>query len=422
MLRLPILPAEVPTASRVGLALHCVYPWTSGQRPSRRTSSVEAGVGSVVHAAAEMAVRGEEGPPDFHTLPPETWERASDLIEVVRGFLEDERSESHAMHAAEVPVELDVLTGAGRVLPSSGQRDYSARSPYGLAGTVDHVFHAEDGRVTVRDWKTGIMFGLAREAARVQLRTLAAAIAAAYDVDEVVTEIAAIETTGVRIERELLTGNDLQEHLEALWSLVERLGSGPQAPAPGPWCVEMHCPLLGDCPASRGALAAVTREEPILQIADDATALRVIDALPRAEAALKAVRDALHDYIRWSPPVAADGRRYGFVEHTVRRLDVSTEERRQALTIVLGEHARAAVDVEYTSSIEAIKRAARRKLAAEKQRRGISALTDQAVNALSEVGGVRVSTYQKPGWVGRGTSSGEGTKDLAMMTGDEYYE
>lgn len=428
MRRLPVLPADPPTASRVGLAMRCVYPWTSGQRAPRLGAGVapgdEAQIGTVVHAASERVVRGEEGPHDLSKLDEDARETADDMIEVATAFIVDERERQHRLYVAEMPVEIDVATGEGRVLPSRGHRDYSARSPRAIAGTADHVLWPEGGKLTVRDWKTGQQRGLAHEAARMQVRTLGLALAAIYQVDEVVTEVASISTSGVDVEREHLNEPALEEHAEALRVLAARLTSGPQKPAPGPWCVEMFCPLLGECPASRGALAAVTREEPVIAITDDATALRAIDLLPRMRAALAAIEDALEVYVKRSPPRGADGRIYGYQDHKRREVSVKTPEQMAALREVLGEHVFDAVTMKTVAEVtlKSIERAARRKLAKEGKKRGITELAERAVASLASKGGVYERVYQRPAWFWPEGSQqpGEGTRDLPM-TGDEEY-
>lgn len=424
MRRLHVLPADSPTASRVGLARRCQYPWTSGQRPSRRDVGAEAAVGTVVHRGAEAAIRWEgweDGAADLSTLPEDDRETAADLIEVVQGFIADERERPHRVYEAEVPVEIDVATGEGRRLPSKGHRDYSARSPRALAGTADHVLWPDSSNLTVRDWKTGQQRGLAHEAARMQVRTLGVAMAAIYDVEEINVEVASISGAGVEIEREQIDGAALEEHLDMLRVLAVKLTGGPSRPNPGPWCVEMFCPLLGECPASRGALAAVTREAPILTIADDATALRVIEGLPRMRAALDAIDEALDEYIRRSPPRGPDGRRYGFQDHERRDVAVRTPEQRRALTTVLGSFAESAVETKFTTTIAGIERAARKALAAVGKKRGIGELRDKALEALANAGGVRVNTYQRPAWFWpEGTQQpGEGTRDLPMTGENE---
>lgn len=396
MRRLPLLPVEPPTASRVGLALRCVYPWTSGQRAPEREWGVEALVGTAVHLAAEQAIRGEAGPIDMSSLPEDAREKADDLVDVVRNFIGEERERPHHLYDAEVPVELDLLTGAGRVLPSTGPRDYSARIDTGLAGTIDHLLWPVDGLLTMRDWKTGQQRGFANEAARTQTRTLAVATAAIHGVDAVATEIAHITTAGVEIEREVLGDRMLGEHEWALGELGVRLRGGPSAPTPGPWCVEGFCPLLGNCPATKGALAAVVHEVPVFDLFDgDADALHLIDLLPRAKAALAAVEERLKDRIRRNPPTAPDGRRYGYVEQERRAVIVRTPQQFAVLAGVLGEHATAAVEMKSVASIASIQRAARRMLGGG---RGVGALRDKALTALAAAGGVKVGRYEKPAW------------------------
>lgn len=338
------------------------------------------------------------GSDDMAVVPEDSRETATDLAEVVRDFIAEERERPHHIYEAEVPVELDMLTGAGRVLPSSGQRDYSARIDTAIAGTIDHLLWSDGGVLTVRDWKTGRLRGFSREAARMQTRTLAVAAAAIHGAQMVAVEIAHITTSGVDIEREVLDDIGVDTHMDALLDMAARLRAGPSAPTPGPWCTEGMCPLLGDCPATKGALAAVAHEVPVFEIVNDnAETLRLMALLPRAEAALGAVKAKLKDRIKRNPPVDAAGRRYGYVEHQRREVIVRTPMQLDAIARVLGQDAAVvAVEMKPKATIASIERAARKALGGKS--RGIGALRDKVLAELDKVGGVRVGTYEKAAW------------------------
>jgi hypothetical protein len=320
-----------------------------------------------------------------------------------------------------VPVEIDIATGEGRRLRSRGHRDYSARSPRALAGTADHVFWPADGALTVRDWKTGRQAGLAHEAARMQVRTLGVAMAAIYDVEEIAVEVAAISGAGVEVEREELDGAALEEHIDTLRVLAVKLTGGPTRPQPGPWCMEMFCPLFGECPSSRGALAAVTREQPIVDIEDDADAARMIEFLPRARAALEAAEAALRERIARQPVRGADGRLYGLVEHKRREVRITHPGHLAPIGEILGAFGPAAVEqrIVTKATLDSIRRAARRKLTAEGRKRGVEQVTEQVFAALQAAGGASERSYWQPGWF---WPEGEGPAALPEATDASDYE
>src|ERR1041385_2661604 len=99
MRRLPPLPAELPTASKVGLAMRCVYPWTSARKWGLRREAADAKVGIVVHGVAESLIRD-----DLETwgngvleagLDEEQRRTATDLADAVTDFICEERERPH---------------------------------------------------------------------------------------------------------------------------------------------------------------------------------------------------------------------------------------------------------------------------------------------------------------------------------------
>jgi len=138
-------------------------------------------------------------------------------------------------------------------------------------------------------------------------------------------------------------------------------------------------------------------EAPVFEVFDDnAEALRLIDLLPRARAALEAAEEKLKQRIRRDPPTGPDGRRYGYVEQEKRDLVVSSPAQLAALRSVLGVHADSVVQVKSHASIAAVERAARRVLGGSSD--GIGELRDRALAELAKVGGVKVRKYHKAKW------------------------
>jgi hypothetical protein len=398
---LPVLPAGLPSASKLSLAAHCAHAWTSGAPWPADVSGDEAQVGNVAHRAGELEVAQQLVDVPALAKAAELSRAGTAQAEVLAGyvadFIRDEVADGYR-HLAEIPLAYDLETDGGRVLPSSGQRDYSARRPTEIVGTVDILARrpAKFGAaaMVVRDWKTGQQAGTDPAAKNWQLATLGLAAARALDVDEVIVELAFVHDEGVRIDRAELGPWELAEHGHRLADLVEGMAHGPTPPQPGPWCVEAWCPLRTVCPATRGALAAIVREDPLDVVHDQESARRALAFLQRAKPALEGLEEAIKAFARREPIDLGDGRVYAWREKTRRDLVIDKPEQRAAIEAVLGPHAAAAIELSYDTSIAAIERGARAKLAAEGKKRGVGKLRDAAIAALAKVGGVTVARWE----------------------------
>ncbi len=147
------------------------------------------------------------------------------------------------------------------------------------------------------------------------------------------------------------------------------------------------------CPATRGALAAITHEEAIVTIADDETARRAWALLPRGQAAIDGLKAALDVYVSAKPLDLGDGKILCRVESSRRDIVVDGPDKVEALRSILGDHADEAVEMSYSASLTSIERASRSALAASGKKRGMAELRDRAVAALDLAGGVRVGSW-----------------------------
>lgn len=226
-------------------ALPAVYP----------PASAGATRGSVVHAALAAYLTGQPLGPALEGAP----DSARALVGSIDLGAVDRLVGTGARHVEEA-LALDVRSGAARVLPARGSRDYRAAGASEIAGTPD-VVTVEPGAVTVVDWKTGI-HGLDLDAARAQLDVYALAACAVHGADAARCIVAAIGDAGELA----LTSWDLdwcglsEAHaaLLATWERVEsartRVAQGRTLDVTeGAWC--RYCPALLSCPATVGVLA-----------------------------------------------------------------------------------------------------------------------------------------------------------------------
>jgi hypothetical protein len=258
-----------PSASRIPLAEHCVYPWTSGASwPEKGPRTPAQRYGDAFHALAEAIAREiepGEGVIDLegkaaavaekHGLTP-TEERTllSDAGHIFDTIAADRvRGPRHA----EVAAAFDPYTGTRRMLAAV---DRSERGE--MYARADLVFWREDGALVVRDWKTGERAKGTAPRDTPQLRALAVAFCRpTSDAPELCVriEVAHVDEEGIEVVGDDLTADDLRETEAKLLDLADRLAR-PPAPVPGPWCERLYCPMRATCPATIEALATVDAE------------------------------------------------------------------------------------------------------------------------------------------------------------------
>ena len=382
-----------PSASHLALAALCAHPWTSGIRwPEDRSTAGD--FGTRVHLGAESLVSGEPAYPAVFAGLGES-ERADLLshVEQARAFLAAVRTRGVVWERAELRLRYDVENGTAREAAR-----FAAREPGEWTAILDYCAEMSDGRLLVADWKTGRQTLTERAERNPQVRLQALAAARWSGKRRVRVVLVHLEADRYEISAADFGAWDLAEIAEEARELRSYLRRGPTPPVPGSHCTERYCPLRGVCAATTSALAAVQPlERPLLPvIQDDAHALYTLQRIAGAEAALGEIKHALAEYARTRPIDLPDGRRYGWRQHEKRTVNVDTAERRAALARVLGEHGTTAVQTSYETTIGAIEAAARAKLAAAGESKGIAKLTNQALEALREAGGLTVSTYEKP--------------------------
>jgi hypothetical protein len=390
----------MPTFSKAALAAKCGHPFTAGVEVP--DAEGDFAVGNASHAIAQRLADGHK-PDDLSAVFGPAFWSVFDITPAERRKVETiamhlaelinrEKATSPSLYAAEWPVALDLESGTARALNSTGHRDYSDRRPTEISGTLDLVAQHDNGLTVVRDWKTSRRYSLGPPAESWQLGLAAVAVARLRRVDDVVVEYAYLDEEAVHIDRAELGAWELDAWADRAYELAASLAKGPSAPTPGSHCVDLYCPLLGRCTATRGALAAFAPEAPLPTITTVEQAARAVELLPRAEAALEHVKAELRAFASRQAVPLGDGRVYCVVEEERRSLSAETPEQRAALEGVLGEHVSKAIEVEHTISVASVRRAA---AAASKRRGDIGVITDLALAALAQHGGVKTTKFSK---------------------------
>jgi hypothetical protein len=286
---LPLL----PSASKSDLAALCVFPWNGGRRWPWQPERPEQRFGKAFHAIAEAIALALE---DVGEVVGDleigvAW--AAEMFEVgakereqlqamAERVLELLTSDDATSRTPEVIYAIDVESLAVRVLEDRRDRRRSER-----VAIADLVFLRPDGRLVVREYKTGRAARTKRAAEAAQTRLLGYAAARALGHTAVRVEFVHVEP-----EKLLLDGVDLDELdfcvVEGQQAeLVERL-LAPPAPNPGPWCEQGYCPIQASCPATQAMVARLEQEvlrvpfvrEPLTP--EEAGALRSVVQLVRA--------------------------------------------------------------------------------------------------------------------------------------------
>ena len=381
-----------PSASGLPLARECAHPWTSGIRwPSDRSDASD--FGTLAHRGAESLVTGE---PLFPALlaglsDAERWSLAGH-VDQARAFLGHVRP-GQVFELAELPLRYDVESGASRRVGRHRRLEIAR-----WTAVIDYVGAIRDGRIRIVNWKTGRQAHAARAAVNAQLRFEALAAARWAGAWHVRAQIVYLSEDSYEVDSADFGPMDLATIAEETRELRETLTRGPTPPVPGVHCTRLYCPLRGVCRATHAALGAAYPAVPPLPttIENDEDARRVTEELPLAEAALAGLKAARDEYVRRQAITLSTGETFGYRQHETRKVRCESAKQREAILRVLGEHGHEAIAVSHDTTIGRIEAACRKKLAAEGKTRGLSALVEQVLAALREVGGYSISTWEKP--------------------------
>lgn len=253
------------TASKLELAIQCLYPFTDGS--DLDGENVEnmgaAKKGSNEHRYIEHTMRTGDVEPKSptHARWIDDWYTAH-----------GDNRDWHVEFALAVdPITARVVTGPP---PEEAGPRYPWAPPGFIPATADSWCVVEGGAstggrlVVVIDWKSGFRQKTHLSPARgnLQLWWLAIGLAELTDADEVMVEAIYVQPDGVWRDWHTIDVLELRE-LRMKVAVVKRAleaGTDAAALAPkwGPWCADKMCPKLGRCPATKGALPAVSTTDP----------------------------------------------------------------------------------------------------------------------------------------------------------------
>lgn len=357
---------HLPTASALPLAEHCVYAWTSGIPWPDEPPSDDTEVGSAVSMAAECLAVWGDAPAIVGPSPSKT-ETIRQMASHVRELLAEE-AKTDRWRVAEQGLAINLRWGTARELKQDGDRDYSDRDEGEITGTPDLVRCTGDGRLVVRDYKTGRYARHKDARTHMQLRALALGAARCYGFDEVTVELVQVDADRLYVRKWVLDAFELDVVADQLRTIYDRI-AGPEpdmVPRVGRWCVASYCHLRGGaCPASTKALAEADQAtEPRFPLAEAIEskdhAAEMYGRLKLAEARIEVLRQAIRDYVREHGPIdVGDGMRFGAMQKEGRpRIDMDVLGVEDAIERHLGPFARV-VAVTRRTSKSALEAAAR---------------------------------------------------------------
>lgn len=230
----------MPSASAVEDAFDCAYQFRDDVERLPDTTNEASATGVLTHAMIEAHLNGVCDEP---VVALANVDRARVIF---ARWVEwwDERPESRLSWQTEVPYAISLTTGAARVLPSEGQRDYSAATPDEVPGTIDLL--AFDGDVAfVWDVKTTKRPEFTTEAPlNSQLLTLSLAVHRAHDVAEVQAGLLFANEYTARLEPAAFDALTLDMFEDELRRKVASIPTS--SPNPGKHC--RFCPARIACP------------------------------------------------------------------------------------------------------------------------------------------------------------------------------
>jgi hypothetical protein len=303
---------KLPSFSKLELAALCQYPWTSG-KPHNETTSEAAALGKAVHSMAQcLAIWGDAPVGDIADANGLDQDNHEQLINAYVELLDQLGHEqlTDRWRAAEVCFGLQLDTGLVRHIDF--ERRWRRRHNE-VVGVIDLVREDEDGRLRVRDYKTGRGALYMKPSDSLQMLCYGLAATRLYRRDRVIVELCQV---GSELWLEVDEMDDLL--LDWTWERlheVERLvlDQGNNVPRPGPHCRELYCPIVDRCEATQASLVAIDAAADLsmpltVSIESDEHARYIYGRLSGVKAALKAVEDALHERHQLWPLDLGDGR------------------------------------------------------------------------------------------------------------------
>ena len=233
------------TASKLDLAVRCLFPWTSGLDWPDTGTSYSARLGKAFHEYAEH--KGRVTIPELvvkHGLTPAQVRKLTAMAAAWRAWWSGRPTPP--VRSREAKVQYEPAIGSADIIDSKGERDYSAAWRSALVGTAD-VVEADGGEVHVLDYKTGIFAPMPWES--MQMKFLGLAFSRVYDAKVVNATIVTVsEKEGVREWSHTYSAEEIRETEDTLRRVHLQLAERP-TPAPGGHC--RFCPVREACPATK---------------------------------------------------------------------------------------------------------------------------------------------------------------------------
>ncbi len=368
----------------------CLHSFTSGIQWPREVDSGQFAFGNAVHDVGEAAARLEHV--DVPAIAKARGLSAPDArrLGAVAATVVDRVNELIAdgwMLWPEVAIAYNPTTDTARVMRKAGHRDYSDMRPQELTATLD-LIAVRPGELAVWDWKSGMFKHL--DGASWQLRFGGLAVARIFGAADVAVALLYVGEDGIREDGTPMDYFDLSAAADGLRKLWTDLHQGPTAPIKGVWCTKHYCKLVGRCSATRDALVQVETSHPMLgALANPVAIANAWDALPLAEATIRAVKEELRAMAANGPIVLPGGRRLEMVESQRETIDLAAPGAYAILVQHLGSAVDEAVELSTTKS-------ALHKVAYAGARRGEGAKKEAALlDDLRKAGAVRTSRFEK---------------------------
>lgn len=391
----------LPSPSRLALGEACAFAWSplAPEWPEDRGTSARA-FGEGISTVAQSIVEGCNVAPveaarlagELGLAPAEVARFVSTAGHVAQAVAELRADPAVTELRAEVPVAYAVTMAAARWCGerAPGGRAVDEREGE-RSGAIDLIYR-RNGRLVVRDWKSGPRAREHRPRDTVQLLAYGVAAALASGDQAVTLELAHVDEDGVLVVADDLDAFELDAAALRVAGIYAAVARRDGVPSPGSHCWEGYCPVLPVCPVTQQAIEAVHQasEAPAMVVTFQSPehAASVRQRAKMVQKALDAIDDALRAYAAHTPIPAGRGKVYGQRVTTREVVDLSA----RGAMAVLEQHLGALgveVAIERSTSAAAIHRAAVAVSAS-----GKAAACERALMAgLREVGALRASEF-----------------------------
>ncbi len=322
-----------PSGSKIGLAARCAHPFNSGIKWPWSEQSAAAAYGDTLHRYAENYALGIPNPTP-------TDERLLREAPTVEQHIDNLLADGWVLFV-EIAVAIDMATGKVRLLKQrkdeAGRpehRDYHDKRTGEIALTLD-IVAIKEGQAKVQDWKTGRRPDHDCGDTTWQMALGGLCVARLLGADEVEVAMLFPDVGGTYPDRTTLYEWDLDLIAEGLADIYKMVSGGPTPPHRGQWCTDHYCPIIGECSATKSALARVVNagDDMLDKLDDPKVAAKAIEMFPIIERLLKDMKARVNVQAERTPLELSDGRVYGAQEQQRETINP-----RRALPILREHH------------------------------------------------------------------------------------